>query len=53
MRVSENLLVKNKKLKLIDFAQSTKKSGEKIIYLKKRMFFDKYVEPHFLPVVSK
>ena len=41
---SENLLVKNKKLKLIDFSQSTKNSGKNIIYLKKRMFFDDYAK---------
>ncbi len=36
---SENLLVKNKKLKLIDFAQSTKKrGGENYLFKKKDVF---------------
>ena len=39
---SENILVKNKKLKLIDFAQSGQIFDKNIIYIKKRMFFDEY-----------
>ena len=39
----DNLLVKNKKLTLIDFAQSTKISNlKKNFFLKKRIFYDNY-----------
>ena len=39
----DNLLVKNKKLTLIDFAQSTKISNlKKNFFFKKRIFYDKY-----------
>ena len=39
----DNLLVKNKKIFLIDFAQSSKISDlKKKIFLKKRIFFDEY-----------
>jgi len=38
----DNLMVQNNTLKLIDFAQSSKKIGKKISYIKKRMFFDEY-----------
>ena len=39
----DNLLVKNKKITLIDFAQSTKITNlKKDIFLKKRIFYDEY-----------
>ena len=37
-----NILIKNKKIKLIDFAQSRKYFGKDIAMLKKRMFFDEF-----------
>jgi hypothetical protein len=50
---SENILVRNKKLKLIDFAQSTIKKGKEIVYLKKRMFFDEYAQNRIAINVNK
>ena len=48
-----NILVKNKKLKLIDFAQSSKYLGKDISILKKRMFYDTFSKSRIDLFLSK